>query len=150
MARGNFGRAVVPIIDPETNCVTGWALQVVGDGLGGGSEFTTDLSVIHEGGGRMLFTTLTPVTDIAIGTIVPDDPDDLVDVKQHIHIDAIVIVNGIASAYDSFDLVQGGTMTHDVVASSTWRFTLDANGSVTVQRVVGFDTGRVVVSAMWW
>lgn len=141
-------KAVVPIYD-EQGCVIAWALQVTGD-LGGGSEFTTDLVVLHESGGRMKFTTLTPVTSVAIGTIVADDPDDLVDVKQHIHLEVIVIVNGVASAFDEFDLVQGGTMTHDVVASSTFRFTLDANGAVTVARTAGFDTGRVVVSAMWW
>lgn len=34
MARGTGGdlsKALVPIIDPVTNCVTGWAFQVVGD-----------------------------------------------------------------------------------------------------------------------
>lgn len=147
MPMGNLGRALVPIIDPDTLCVTGWAFQVVGD-IGGGSEFTTPLSVVHESGGRTLFTTIVGITDVSAKIIIPDD--DATDVKQHVFIQTIVTTNNPASNYAEFSLVQGGTMTSNVVASSTYRFRLNADGSVDVQRTAGFDTGRAVIWAMWW
>lgn len=147
MARGNIGRAVVPIYDAN-NCITGWAVQTVAEESGSSGEITSDLSVVHPSGGRTLFTTITGINDIAPKVIIPDD--DATDVKQHVFIQTIVTTNNPASNYAEFSLVQGGTMTQNVIASSTYRFRLNADGSVDVIRTAGFDNGRAVIWAMWW
>jgi hypothetical protein len=122
-------------------------VRITGDGnVGIGTDAPQGKLHVYDGSaGKGLFTKTN--VGASAQTIIPNGTGD---VARGVAGSAILYDGTTTVIASTLALRQGGTTTYDMVgASSTWRTTLNADGSLTVARISGSSTATISYHLHW-